>query len=437
MHAPLAKYSMMRRLMSSAGWWLAGSQVDLDFQTPRYRDASVAANVGPYDLLSCSRASVGYAQTAAGVLVPFAANELRITNQGLLVEDARTNLREASQTFGDTTYWTTSAASITSDAATAPDGTVTADKLVDDISNGQHIVYKNVTTTAARYAWSAYFKAAERTFASLTACSTGSDRYGVVINLSNGAITDTKIEGSPTNYSSSSEALANGWYRLIILMDGSASTSFMLLGLSNSGTPTWESGGGGTPVYIGDGSSGAYVWGAQLELGAFASSYIPTTTAAAARAADVVTAIGNLDAVFSALPQSVVLDYQLIGPPGSGVFPVFIGPTGAGSTPALYNGGTGVRITYDPNGSGGAISRDRGTALTASPFKVGYSQDSTPAESLVIDGGTVVNGAAAAALTDATLGSNAGINYSYGYFRRLTLWTSRLADATLQGFTAP
>ena len=53
-----------------------------------YNDDGV---VDAYTYLSCSRASIGYAKTQAGTLTQFGNNQLRITDLGLLVEDARTN----------------------------------------------------------------------------------------------------------------------------------------------------------------------------------------------------------------------------------------------------------------------------------------------------------------------------------------------------------
>ena len=61
--------------------------VDMDFVNGRYYGGTTAS------LLSCSRASIGYAKNADGTLTQFGNDTLRISvGTGLLVEDARTNV---------------------------------------------------------------------------------------------------------------------------------------------------------------------------------------------------------------------------------------------------------------------------------------------------------------------------------------------------------
>lgn len=73
-------------------WVLKGASLDMDFANGRsfVRNGSK----GFTSLLSCTRAQTvnSYALNSSGILVPFAANALRITDLGLLVEQASTNL---------------------------------------------------------------------------------------------------------------------------------------------------------------------------------------------------------------------------------------------------------------------------------------------------------------------------------------------------------
>jgi hypothetical protein len=167
-------------------------------------------------------------------------------------------------------------------------------------------------------------------------------------------------------------------------------------------------------------------WGAQVELGAFPSSYIPTTGASATRAADVVTTIGQALTVLSNPPHSFVLCTDAINHNyGSRLV--------GGALFMLQGSGS---ANFNVNKSGCFVEATLGSGSWAGGVKIGYAQDGTTAESLVGNGGTVATaGAAPGAITDAVLLADTGGNSSNAYLRRLTLWNSKLADATLQGFT--
>lgn len=406
---------------------LAGYVVDLNFAAGSYDldDNTV------YPLLSCVRASVGYAQTVAGVLTPFAANQLRITDKGLLIEDARTNVVPASQTFDNATYWTPSNSSVTANATTAPDGTTTADKLVEAATTAAHYLVTAASVGVAigsTIVASIFLKAAGRTTAVVALDDGGSGNVGVTVDLTNGNVADAGYAaGEWTGFSFTSEALANGWYRINLKATlGVARTNILFYLFTRQNTS-----------YAGNGTDGVYAWGAQVEVGAFVSSYIPTTSAAATRARDVVAATGSLDTLFSSAAVSAVADIKTIrDTPIPGEAWVILGDN-AGSEKALMN----VDDSSDSAGqflTGGASATIGGVLTSDDGIKVGGSWNAS-ATSIVAQGGTVGNGAAfTAGIASMSLGGEIQARFRiYGYFRRLTAWNTRLADATLQGFTNP
>lgn len=114
-------------LMGRPGWVLPGASADFSFMGGRYFAQGGANELS--SVLSTSRASTGLAQTSGGSWVSFPANTPRITDQGLLVEEARTNLflnsnAPATQnvTLGTGTYIVTvwgASGSVTTSAGTA------------------------------------------------------------------------------------------------------------------------------------------------------------------------------------------------------------------------------------------------------------------------------------------------------------------------------
>jgi hypothetical protein len=152
-------------------------------------------------------------------------------------------------------------------AIVAPDGTTTADKFTEDSSTGGHNVGEAATTTAAAHTFSVYAKAAERTFILLYQ---NQGFIGQTFNLATGELGGTGGQVAPT--SASITAVGNGWYRCSITTTTPAASTSHRVYLMPSDA--------GSVVYTGDGTSGVYLWGAQLNLGSFALTYIPTTTAA-------------------------------------------------------------------------------------------------------------------------------------------------------------
>lgn len=212
--------------------------------------------------------------------------------KGLLIEEARTNLFTYSEQF-ENVAWTKTASSISADAVAAPSGATTADKLVEDGTNGAHYVsVLKAVTSGTAYTLSVFAKAGERTALTLQFVNQFAAN-SAVFNLSTGAIT------SQSGVSAASiSAAGNGWYRISISATATATGStrtviYLTVGASVS--------------YQGNGTSGAYIWGSQLEAGAFVTSYIPTVAASLTRNADIATITGANFSSFWAASQGGTL----------------------------------------------------------------------------------------------------------------------------------
>lgn len=162
------------------------------------------------------------------------------------------NLLTYSEQF-DNAAWNKVRASITANATTAPDGSVTADKLVENSDNNSHNASQTKALSAnTTYMISVFAKAAERTQVAVQTANVGNWAASViaVFDLSSGAV----IGGSGTISSA-----GNGWYRCSITATFGASSAFGGINIFPAS--------GGSHVYAGDGTSGVYIWGAQINEG--------------------------------------------------------------------------------------------------------------------------------------------------------------------------
>jgi hypothetical protein len=208
---------------------------------------------------------------------------------GTLIEESKTNLLLRSDNFGTT--WQAVQLNTTGtppylNVATAPDGTTTADKLIANAVLGTHQFRQSVTLVSGTvYSLTCYFKAAEQQFSSISAfgVANGNVDWVSLFNISSSPAAGTFNGFTSTSVTSS----GNGWVRCTVVFTATASGSLEIrLGGASAAS------GINPHIYLGNGTSGILLWGAQFEAGLNATSYIPTTAVAAARAQDLHTITG-------------------------------------------------------------------------------------------------------------------------------------------------
>jgi hypothetical protein len=182
---------------------------------------------------------------------------------------APANLVLQSQTF-DNASWIKTRSSVTADATTSPDGTVNADKLVEDATAANnHFTSQSVTTTAIAYTFTVYAKAAERGYVTLINSTVAS---GCCFDLITGVV---GVASGATPTASTITDVGNGWYRCSITVTATAASNAWRINVMASNSAN--------TAYNGDGTSGIYIWGAQLEPVTYqttAGPYVATTSAA-------------------------------------------------------------------------------------------------------------------------------------------------------------
>lgn len=238
------------------------------------------------DVLSIVRATDKTGYDRDGKLVTFASGVRALEfdpvtgeSLGVSVHEQRTNLLTYSEQFDDAS-WTKNQTTVTANAATAPDGTTTADKLISTAVAGFHSTAKAVASKLASttYTFSLYAKAAEIGFIlpNFSSAFSGSGLFAI-INLSTGEAT-----GVSAGLTVKTEDAGNGWWRISLTATSAANTTAFSATVNTTDAA-------GNSSHTGDGVSGVLVWGAQLEVGSFATPYIKTVAATATRNADIIT----------------------------------------------------------------------------------------------------------------------------------------------------
>lgn len=211
-----------------------------------------------------------------------------IESLGLLIEESRSNLLTGSEDFGPSYWVPLNSVSTSLNAIVSPDGNTTADKFIENTNTTHKVLARNFTLTASTtYTYSLFVKVAERNALMIhVRKSDYSDRFGASFNLSTQVVT-TETSGLGVLNSTDIKKYPNDWYRISITGNiGTNTSAVVTMYLIGSGS-AFDIG------YTGDGTSGLYIWGAQLEQGAFPTSYIPTSGSTATRTADNASMVGE------------------------------------------------------------------------------------------------------------------------------------------------
>ena len=226
-------------------------------------------------------------KTAPANYPRFDHNPVTGESLGILIEESRTNYAPLSTPNSN---WAQASQMISPNYAIAPDGTHTAAFIHESATSIQQLAYTNagnVLTSGSTYTYSVYVKAYTH------------DTFQM---HSYGDSSKTFYLSSPSDSSDSTMThVGNGWYRCTWTRTKTNTTGSFYLGFSGSS-------------YAGDPNKGLLFWGAQLELGTFATSLIPTVGSTNTRALDELADYNvTINDWFSAYRGTMFADYTLFG----------------------------------------------------------------------------------------------------------------------------
>ena len=388
-------------------------------------------SVGPYPL--------DYTPTtSAAVYGPrFDYDPVTLAARGLLIEEQRTNNLSYSEQF-DNAAWTKARSSITANAATSPGGTVTADQSTIDNTNGFHdACYQTFSATSGTsYTFSIFVKknvGIEAVYFYTDATSPGAIAK---FNLTTGAyIGNAPGNGYSAFTSYSSTALSNGWYRIVATVTAASTnpSTFFTIGMSTNTNDT-------VAQFTGNGTDNFYLWGAQLEAGSFATSYLPTLASSVTRSADVAS-VNTLSPWFNSVEGSFFVEADAFNT--SSAWSTLIEPNLtsnlAGSRFSLGVVSSAVNlyalvsnsVTVNGISSGGAMYANNAVAKTAFAYKLNDYAISGNGAAVATDTSSAVP-----TIDQVLLGNDNEGRRLNGHLRRIAYFPRRLQNAELQALTA-
>jgi len=258
--------------------------LDLDFANTKTLDPRI----------DFTRASGGSYVGADGLIKYAGVNEARFDHDpetgeslGLLVEEARTNSTTHSE---DVSSWNINvSAQVTINQISSPDGNQTADEvecILEGSFNGRVVTPGNRLSVNATGCFSFFAKYSNTEWISASVSMLDNIVRRCWWNIKNGTVGGTTVSsvGGGTLVSQTIENFGNGWYRCSAVVTPPTGNRILNAFIQPANANTSVVCSLGNKIYI---------WGAQLEAGAFPTSYIPTQASTRTRALDRAVVQGN------------------------------------------------------------------------------------------------------------------------------------------------
>ena len=365
--------------------------------------------------------SSGLIETVNANLPRFDYNPATLAARGLLIEETRANLFIRSEEL-NTAAWTSTDITVSANALVSPSGAQTAD-LITEGSAGTAFITTNASTTgSATYSASIFMRRGNTDWLRLL-ISDGTNSYILWFNTATGAIGNTSTGGTGVYTGSAVQALPNSWYRVTLTGSVPLTTSAIRVNSASAN---------GSSTRVAGATYG--LWGAQLEAGAFATSYIPTTTTSLTRNADVVSMTGTN---FSGWYSSGAGAFQVVTTPrtATGVRPIIQADDASANNLIALRQNVADPELYVVSGGAPQTQIDAGTVTANTAYKLcgTWATDNCAAAK---DGAAAVTDLTATIPTPTQLRiGNDGTNYGNMWVAKVNYWPQRVTNAETQAFS--
>lgn len=386
--------------------------------------------------------SSGFVEVVNANLPRFDYDPSTLASKGLLVEEQRANLLLYSNEFTNA-VWTAAGGSVSLVSGASPDGSSSVYKFTPSAPSAsfRELQQSVSVTLGTTYCFSQYVKADSYKYVQVLGNSAAFGNFNVNFDLSTG--TETAFNaGTSTVVARGIINCGNGFYRVWAAVTALASTSGRMA-VDYIETATSARG----AAWVADGVNGYQIYGAQMEVGAFPTSYIPTTAASLTRNADVVTMTGtNFTSWYNTSEGAVFSEVTLSNLTKSqGAWAIGDSSLGFGSGRMMYaesSPGASGKLTFNVfnNGAQQVFIQPNVVPVVGTPIRSVFAYKSNDYAASVSASSPSTGGGAIPAVTSMSIGSlesgwSGATQYMNGHVRKIFYWPQRLINAEVQAFS--